>query len=258
MKYPRILAVLVLAIQCAYGQNNWMATYYQNPLPNELSSEFRRMLDGGELEKVDFHPLLVGFLSQVMAQNPDRVRPWLIEFENLEPRKRSILLVAAWFSNTEPAKQYFRDRSLDEYLETRPQDILKLEVRAPETLDLLWGMFLATGSKEPVRRVVSALELAKYDGALERYKTMSQTKQSREEAYLEATFKAAVWSLDTYGQQHPLVVEHCEEIYAENKLTKTQRVCLETILAKLKPDKYRVNKERAEPVGMDSTKGALQ
>jgi len=185
-------------------------------------------------------------MSQVMAQNPKNVTGWLKEFEDLDEKQRNAVLSAAWYSDTETADAYFKENKLKAWAEQDSPEILEMKVDNPATLDMLWGYFMATGDKAPIRRIVSAFQLAKYSGAAKRYKNSEKTAQDKQEAWLDATFQAAQWSLQNNCTQHPKVLEYCEAIFRDKGTPKGESLWLGIILSKLKPEKYKVeigNKE---------------
>lgn len=214
---------------------HWMMSYYQKPTPEKVSSRLTSATKLGMFKKESAHPPIIVFLSRVMEQNPKLVAGWMKEFENLDEKQREVFLIAAWYSDTEASRNYFQEKQLQEYLENEPPDLLKLEMNTPSRLDMMWGYFFATGKIEPIRRIVSSLELAKYSGAMERYRD-SKMKKDKTEALYEVTFRAAMWSLESNCQQHSAVLKHCKTIYAEAELPELQREGLGVLLLKLEPD----------------------
>lgn len=238
MKIHSIFAMLLVMVQLAYGQPDWISKYYENPAVDDFSHKIRSLLEAEEQDKSEYNPELVGFISQVMAQNPTKVKAWLVDFERLSDTSRTTVLVAAWFSGTEQSRAYFKERGLEQYLQTKPTNLLNIKVQTPDTLDLLWGMFAASGDVAPIERIISSFELAKYKGSLNKYKYESQTEQTLQNAYMEATYQAAVWSLEERCKQQPRLLSLCEKIYSEKKLTKSEQEGLQQILKNVKPEKY--------------------
>jgi hypothetical protein len=234
------LLCLILTLPAVTGQTSgedWLSSYYKKPTPDVLVKNVRSLAKEGVLKKESAKPPLVAFFSRIMAQNPQQIDGWLTELGDLEEEEKEVLYTAAWFSDTEEARAYFTKHKMDAYLHKAP-DILQMEADEPSKLDMFWGYFMATGDIKPIRRVVSALELSKYEGAAKRYQSSAQTDQDKKEAYLDATFQSAMWSLESNCRQHPLVLEHCEKLFAEEKLPKGQRLWLAVVLSKVKPEKY--------------------
>jgi hypothetical protein len=198
------------------------------------------MTQANALKDENAQPPVVAFLSQVMAANPKQIPQWLDEFKDLDEKQRTALWAAAWYSDTEEARAFFKEQQFEPYIENQAPKILDMEVNNPTTLDMLWGHFMATGKEESIRRIISAFGLSKHAGALERFKTSEKTEQDKKEAYLDVTFQAAQWSLESNCRQHPLVLKHCKAIFADPKLPKDQSLWLGTLLSKVKPENYSV------------------
>jgi hypothetical protein len=218
---------------------DWMTFYYKNPTPEKFVESVRELAKDGSLSNDDAQPPIVAFLSQVMASNPKKIPGWLKQLSDLDRKQTSVILAAAWYSDTEEALAYFESQKLEAYLKQKGPKILEMELD-PTILDMLWGHFMATGDEKPIRRIVSAFSLSKYAGAAERFKTSEKTEQDKKEAFLDATFQAAKWSLESNCRQHPKVLQHCEAMLVDRQLSDDQRLWLGVVLAKVKPDKYGV------------------
>lgn len=229
-----------LMVSTAFAQDtntDWMTFYYKKPSPERFVPEVRALAKKGALSKDTARAPLTAFLSRVMAQNPDNISEWLTELQDLSDSDRKTLLDAAWYSNTDQTRNYLKAAGYGQYLKQPAPDILKLKVDNPSVLDMLWGYFMATGEQAPIRRLISAFNLSKYEGALERYRDSEKTEQDKKEAMLDVTFQAARWSLQANCRQHPLVLKHCHAILVEKDLPKEQAMWLGLVLATVKPSK---------------------
>ena len=248
MKWLLILSVSFLVAQKNYchaqsdgpilggkPDADWMTSYYDSPSPERFVEEVRTPTNAGVFNDRKSQPYFIAFLSQVMAQNPERVERWLKEFEDLDEKQRTVVLSAAWYSDTEPAMAYFQKKQLKAWAEQDAPSILKMKVNSPATLDMLWGHFMATGERKPIRRIVSAFQLSNYSGALKRLKESKQTPQDKKEAWFDATFQAAQWSLTSNCTQHPKVLDHCKAIFQDKDTPKPESVWLGLILSQVGP-----------------------
>lgn len=246
-----LTALLALvSIHAAPGEEasvHWMMSYYRDPTPERFVAEVRSMMKTGLLKDEDAQPPVAAFLSQVMADNPAKVPKWLEELSNLNEQQRTLLWTAAWYSRTEEARAFFKKQGLQAYLDHEAPRILGMEVNNPAALDMLWGCFYATGDEEPIRRIISAFDLSKHAGALERYKSSKKSEQDKKEASLDATFQAARWSLESNCRQHPVALGHCETILKDPKLPKDQHLWLILVLSKVAPEKYKIKFGRKKP-----------
>ena len=101
-------------------------------------------------------------------------------------------------------------------------------------LYIFWPVikFLSTGKYEPIRKVVNALRLEKYKGTLEKLKSreIKATEKVERDAYLEATYASAVWSLISNCKQMPLVFKYCVFMYDNDELDEGIKSQLGSIL----------------------------
>ncbi len=199
-------------------EEDWVTSYYLRPDPAGLLEKFRKLATDGTLEKPSVHAPLIAFISQVMKANPNQIAGWLDALGrlNLGHEEMGVFYNAAWFSNTREARDYFRKKGITAFHDA-PPDILTLEPKDPGVIDMWWGYFFATGSKEPIRRIVAALELLLPREGSDRLQV--------------ATHGAVRWSLASNCRHHPTVLKYCQEILNESGLSEVQRVELEKVLA---------------------------
>lgn len=221
--------------------DDWMTFYYLKPNPDEFVAQVRAMAAKGYLDDGNAQAPIVAALSQIMRQNASQIGTWLDELRSLSKEHRTVLMGAAWYSNTSEAINYFQGNGLKEYAEEKPPAILEMEVNSPETLDMLWGYFFATGDSAAIRRIISSLELAKYAGALDRCKESAKSENDKKEAYLDVTYQAAMWSLENNCSQHGRVLMICEEVFQDKRTPKIQSAWLGVMLAKVAPARYQIH-----------------
>ena len=238
MRIIYLFAILLFSTAQTALAADWLSHYYEHPTPERFVSEVQAMSKAGSLSNPNTASAISVFLGRVMAANPTQIDAWLAELEGLKGVDRQTVLMAASLSATKEAQTYI-DRQPDaEKYRAKPIDIRALEPKHPTVLDMLWADFFATGDALPVRRIVVALNYDKYSGALERYAKSEKTAQDRNEAILDAVFKAAMWSLESNTQQHPRVGQILDQIYFSGKLTQPEQVWLAAILAKAMPEQY--------------------
>ena len=208
---------------------DWIISYYQNPQPDHFVAEVRKMSERGTLSA----PPTVAFLSRVLAKNPAKIAVWMAALADLSDSHKELLHKAIWLSGSDAGKTYLKEQGLANLLKTPAPDMLKTEIDSPSAIDMLWGCFFATGDEAPIRRIVSALNYAKYAGAMDRYETSQKTADDREQAYNDAIFCAAVSSLSTFWQQHPRIKEICDGLLKGNELNPTETQWLKQMLANL-------------------------
>lgn len=230
-------AVLLEAVQTAHAED-WLSHYYEHPTPERFVTEVRAWSKAGSLSNLKTAALISVFLGRVIAANPTQVDAWLTQLDDLKGGDRQMLLSAASLSATKDAQAYLSRQPDAEKYRAIPMDIRTLEPKSPAVLDMLWADFFATGEAVPIKRIVLALNYDKYSGALDRYAKSEKTEKDRNDAILEAVFRAAKWSLESNAKQHRRVGEIIEQTYFAGGLTQPEQVWLSTILAKAMPEKY--------------------
>ena len=239
-----LLALMFLAAANSAVAADWVSHYYEKPAPERFVAEVQALSRAGHLAKPTTAAITSVFLGRVMAANPSQVDGWLSQLGDLKNEDRQTLLLAASRSGTKEAQAYLARQPEAEKFRARPADVRE---QAPTgvVLDMLWADFFATGEAAPLRKIVSALQYSEHLGALERYATSAKTDKDRDEAMLDATFKAAMWSLGANAKQHRKVGEMLEQFYFDGDLSRIEQLCLGTVLAKALPEKFELTREDA-------------
>ena len=217
---------------------DWVTHYYRKPEPERFVEEVTRLGEASVLELEEINYVVLSFLSKIFADNPERVRDWFDQLQILKLKRWPLLFLAASYSRNDQVESFLEEIgfSRDTFAE---KSVLEQDWGSGEALDMLWGYFFASGEVAPIRRIISAFELADDFGAAERFAESKQTKADEDAALRDAVFQSAMWSLESNCSQHPLVLEHCERI-VKTKLTTNELTYLVMILSKLKPDSYSI------------------
>ncbi len=240
----RTATSLILLLVCfSHAVNaDWLMDYYIYPTPDLFVSEVNNLSKSGVLSDPKHKQTISVFLSRVLADNPDKTLEWMKELKHLNKADMEPIFYAVWLSDTKESKEYLKSIGATLALETKPTDFLQVPIDSPNTLDALWAYFFATGKKEPIRKIVSALNYENHSGALEAYKTSKKTEQDKQNAILDSIFMSARWSLESNIKQRPRVAEICGEIFKEKSLTNSEQLWLGVVLSKALPNKYKMSK----------------
>jgi hypothetical protein len=144
----------------------WLNNYYQQPAPDRFTSAVYELSRSGYFEQPGHVPLAIGFLASVFAQNPERADEWMGVSRVLPVAHQRILASALWYSGNAKGSAYLRAlaessstgvrKDVKEVVASTP-DLRAAEVRSVSSLNLQWGVFLATGEKTPIRNILAAL-----------------------------------------------------------------------------------------------------
>ena len=233
-------ALLVTLISPAYAQeaNDWITNYYRHPTPDKLVDEVVKYGERGFLADEQKSQVLCVFLSRVMASHPDKIDSWMRRLDGLSLEGKKTLTCAVWMSRTERGNAYLRKHDCRELLSKEPIDLLSLEPGEPVILDMLWAYFFATGESAPVRRIIYALNYARYSGSIDAYKGAGNSEEARTNAYREAVFKSALWSLTSNMNQHQRVAQICDSVFKKDEsLSQAEKYWLGVAMSKVKGEK---------------------
>lgn len=215
--------------------NDWLTFYYKNPEPDKLSDHLKKWSDARILNDERAQAPLVGFLSQVFRQNPDRIKGWYLDASDFPPEDLQTIRLALVFSRTAEGDAIFREdeEEGEEVLKNRPPKVLEMSMTLLPTFDMLWGFYYATGSERVLERMIY----------LFRYAEMSVGEDvDIPEDYrplYEQLPAAAHWALVGNAEQHPKVLAFLEEAYqTAGRLEPIEKEGVRKVLSELLPQKY--------------------
>ncbi len=144
----------------------WINDYRHNPEPDRLPEAVDAMRRLGLLKDVEQAGIYVGFIAGVIGSNPDKADKLIGEMFPMPPPDQIVLVkaiaysgLADWkglmgrFVERMPARKVVIERYLFEKMPT----LRKLPLSNPIAVDALWGYYFATGSSEPIQRLVTGL-----------------------------------------------------------------------------------------------------
>jgi hypothetical protein len=208
-----LLAIASSALSAKTNWDKWAMEYYKHPEPTKINDYLSYCQKENLLSNQNTQAITIGFMSQVMRDNPAMVTDWLKMSEKFSKADRQVLLTAAWYSRVPQATDYFAKSNVNAFAGQTPPDLDNLPIRTGADLDFLWARYFARGNPMPIRRIISALELEKYSGAMEKYKkSQKKTKEEEQAAIYESVFGAAMWSLESNCKQDEDIYTICKEL----------------------------------------------
>lgn len=145
----------------------WINAYRAKPEPKRLPDAIRAMSTLGLLREVDTAGLYIGFSAGVIGANPALAEGLIGKVFPLPPEDQIVIVRAiAWSGHPEwkdlmakfvermPARRVLIERHLYGKLPALME--LSLDEN-PAGIDALWGYYYATGSPEPILRLIAAL-----------------------------------------------------------------------------------------------------
>ena len=202
MRSAIALAVLVLTLMMAPASEaappkkdefasadqilRWINGYRTQPNPDKVPAMVKAASALGLFRDLETAGVYVGFMAGVIGSNPKRAEDLIAKMFPMPPEDQVVIVRAIahsghpqWkellgkFSERMPARKVLIDRFVTGKQQTLGQ--LPLD-KGAAPLDMLWGQYFATGSYEPVLRMVSVLEWAKDGNSVDRLTVGSMTK----------------------------------------------------------------------------------
>ena len=149
----------------------WINGYRTSPKPERLPDLVKAASAMGIFRDMETAGVYVGFMAGVIEANPKRAEALIARMFPIPPEDQVAIVRAiahsnhpewrellAKFSERMPARTVLIDRFVSGKLPRL--DAMALDTGAAP-LDMLWGKYFATGSYDPVLRMVSILEWAK-------------------------------------------------------------------------------------------------
>jgi hypothetical protein len=191
----------------------WINAYRDKPEPDALPVLVRVLSEMQAFKDVETSAAYIGFIAGVLGANPDRAETLIERMLSIQPADRWVLVRAIAYCGTPNWKVLlvkFADRMpersamIDKYLTgklptldqiayqtgrsgmiERIKEVLKIDNGrkksvaidpSPELIDVLWGMYLATGSYQPIGRIIKLLPLANDKDSIDNLTTGSAAK----------------------------------------------------------------------------------
>jgi hypothetical protein len=180
------------------GILRWINAYRDRPDPDGLPAVVRALGELQAFKDAETSGAYVGFIAGVLSANPDRAAKLITKMLAIDPADHWVLVRAIaysglpdWkdllstFADRMPMRRAMIGKYLDGALPTLDQidyeakkpgmmDKIRVALQltdttrekpltmapSPELIDVLWGMYLATGTYGPIGRIVKLLPLA--------------------------------------------------------------------------------------------------
>ena len=166
----------------------WINGYRLKPDPAKLPAAVKAMSEHGVFREMDTAGIYVGFMAGVLNTNPRRAEDLITKMYPMPPEDQVAIVRAIAYSDLPDWKDLMlkfaermpaRKTLIDRFVYGKQPTLRQMELDAGTTpLDTLWGFYFATGSREPVLRIISVLPWAKDQNNVERLTIGSMAKLS--------------------------------------------------------------------------------
>ena len=220
----------------------WINAYRAKPEPEALPVLVRALSERQAFEDAETCGAYLGFIAGVLGANPDRAAALVAKMLPIAPADHWVLVRAiaysglvnwkellATFADRMPTRRAMIDKYLDGKLPTLDQiayqpskpgmldkikRVLKIDndrkqavaiEPSPELIDVLWGSYLATGSDQPVVRIIKLLPLAKDKDSVDILTTGSAAKFTLASNAVRDLRLLAILKREVKNQPEPVV-----------------------------------------------------
>jgi hypothetical protein len=164
----------------------WMNGYRKKPEPKLVPDAVAAMVRYGVFRDTDTSGMYIGFVAGVMASNPSLPDQLIEKLKPVSPEDQVMIIrtlaysgLPDWKAKLAGVAPRLPDRAvlIERYLMDKLPafDTLPLD-QGPAPLDILWGQYFATGSYEPILRIISVLKWSKDGNNVERLTIGSMAK----------------------------------------------------------------------------------
>lgn len=147
---------------------HWIKDYRLEPEPERMPEAVKAMSRLGLLRDQDTAGVYVGFMAGVLGANPYMAEELVTRMFPMPPEDQAAIVKAIAYSGLPTWKDLLgkfvermpaRKALIDSFLFGKAHVLHDLPLETgPAPIDTLWGYYFATGSLEPVYRIVEALE----------------------------------------------------------------------------------------------------
>jgi hypothetical protein len=166
----------------------WINGYRTRPDPDNVPIAVRAMSELGLFRDFDTAGVYIGFMAGVLQVNPKRAEELGAKMFPMPPEDQVAIVRAIAYSDLPDWKGLMlkfvermpaRKALIDRFVYGKQPTLRQIALDSgPAPLDMLWGMYFATGSYEPVVRMVSILSWSKDQNNVERLTIGSMAKLS--------------------------------------------------------------------------------
>ncbi len=166
----------------------WISGYRTRPEPGKMPDAIKAASRLGLFRDMDTAGIYVGFMAGVLQTNPARAEELIGKLFPMPPEDQVAIVRAIAYSELPNWKELMgkfaermpaRKALIDRFVYGKQPTLRQIELDSGTApLDTLWGLYFATGSYEPVLRMVSILRWAKDANNVERLTIGNMTKLS--------------------------------------------------------------------------------
>ncbi len=163
----------------------WINDYRHEPTPERLPEAFTAMRQQGQFKEVEQAGIYVGFVAGVIGANPEIAEKLISDMFPMPPPDQVVVVKAIAYSGLPDWKELLgkfvermpaRKVIIERYLYGKLPVLRDLPLDSPIGVDANWGYYFATGSSEPIQRLVRTLAWSREKNNVEKLTIGSMVK----------------------------------------------------------------------------------
>lgn len=208
----------------------WMDNYYKDPCPAKALSYYIFYTKSELSENETTFLPVISFFLEIVRNNSFLLTQILECFESQDLKARIYLIYLLRYSNIVSSDFFDQLEGLEKeiYLKVKDLPLADLDgaISDPYQLDMLWSTFFASGSYQPILKLIKTLEYSTYQVEFE----TTNKKEDDQEVMKNAIYNVLIWSLKNNCKNHDLVKAYCEWSMQFEELSNLQKIELSKIL----------------------------
>jgi hypothetical protein len=164
---------------------SWINDYRHDPTPERLPAAFKAMREQGQFKEVEQAGIYIGFMAGVLGSNPDTAEKLVTDMFPMPPPDQVVVVKAIAYSGLADWKDLLgkfvermpaRKVIIERYMYGKLPVLRDLPLDNPMGVDANWGYYFATGSSEPIQRLVRTLAWSREKNNVEKLTIGSMVK----------------------------------------------------------------------------------
>ena len=221
---------------------NWMAHFFIQKKYDEVPDKLVEFSKSGFFDLKKRNYIFIGFCSTVFRDNPKIIPDCLAAVSQLPIKHIQIIRVCQVVAEKENPETLMRElhqtNKLSDSTVKEVQEFLSLDEfpgihKAKAFMEMQWGVFMASGEKEPIRKITELLKYGKFYALKDKYIKENRepiSKEEKENLIKSVIFHDVVWALKVNVRKHPIVKQYCEELCTDEDTKPMVKFCLENLL----------------------------
>ncbi len=214
----------------------WIEKYYESPKPEEALSYYLYYAQSSLSDDEKSFWSIFSIFYEITRTNKF-LNTQIIDCYEKQDLKTKIYLVYLLHYSDIGADNFLEklegnEKEVYDGVKNAPWINIYGEIKEPSQLDMLWATFMASGSYQPILKLIQTLDFAVYQGELDKFKESQQAEEDRQKAMNDAVYQSLVWSIGSNMEIHGLVKSYCNWALRFENLSALQKSELKKIMEK--------------------------